>query len=128
MSRSSWCCLLAALAVVLGLFCGPATATAAVPSPLPDASVAAVTATETVARDIGQRDGLAGCGRRSGHDGGEPGVPGRSRAAHDQAPGLAEWGLPEAVGPEPLRWSAPMNPRGPDAAAPTPVELSVLRV
>lgn len=80
-----------------------------------------------VSTSVGQGDGLPGCGRKGKHDGTEPAVPGRSRAAHDQAPGLAEGGLPAAV-PVPVRRFVPMTLRGPDAAAPTPVELSVLRV
>ncbi|TXS36753.1 hypothetical protein [Streptomyces sp. OR43] len=120
MSRSSWCCLVAALAVVLGLFCGPTTAAASTPSST-DPSVA-------LALSVGQGDGVPGCGRKGKHDGTEPAVPGRARAAHDQAPGLAEWGLPAATIPLPVRRLVPMTPRGPDAAAPSPVELSVLRV
>ncbi|WP_327709865.1 hypothetical protein OG912_15615 [Streptomyces sp. NBC_00464] len=119
MSRSSWCCLVAALAVVLGLFCGPSTASA---------STAPAGPSVDVAMSIGQGDGLPGCGRKGKHDGTEPAVPGRARAAHDQAPGLAEWGLPAATVPEPVRQPAPMTLRGPDEAAPSPVELSVLRV
>lgn len=119
MSRSSWCCLVAALAVVLGLFCGPVTASASTPSADPSAAVA---------MSIGQGDGLPGCGKGGKHDGTEPAVPGRARAPHDQAPGLAEWGLPAATVPLPVRRLGPMTLRGPDAAAPTPVELSVLRV
>lgn len=75
-----------------------------------------------------QGDGLPGCGRKGEHDGTVPAVPGRARAAHDQAPGLAEWGLPAATVPGPAHRPAPMTPRGLDAAAPSPVELSVLRV
>ncbi|MFF1919099.1 hypothetical protein ACFVW8_00765 [Streptomyces sp. NPDC058221] len=122
MSRSQWCCLAAALAVLLGLFCGPSTAVAAA-APVPVSAsvpVAAVTA------DGGH--GVPGCGRSGERDGTEPAVPGRAGPAHDQAPGLAEWGLPAAIGPEPVLAPAPMTPRGPDAAAPGPVELSVLRV
>lgn len=119
MSRSSWCCLVAALAVVLGLFCGPTAA--AEPGPSSGPAVA-------VSMGAGQGDGLPGCGRGGKHDGTEPAVPGQARAAHDQAPGLAEWGLPATAVPVPVRHSAPMTPRGPDAPAPTPVELSVLRV
>lgn len=78
--------------------------------------------------DAGQGDGLPGCGRGGKRDGTEPAVPGQPRAAHDQAPGLAEWGLSATAVPAPVRQPAPMTPRGPDAAAPTPVELSVLRV
>ncbi|MEU9089060.1 hypothetical protein ACIOEW_13900 [Streptomyces sp. NPDC087901] len=110
---------MAALAVVLGLFCGPATASVSTPSPGPSVAVS---------MGIGQGDGLPGCGRKGKHDGTEPAVPGRARAAHDQAPGLAEWGLPAATGQGAFLRPAPMTLRGPDAAAPTPVELSVLRV
>ncbi|MEU1467316.1 hypothetical protein ABZ434_03715 [Streptomyces sp. NPDC005761] len=119
MSRSSWCCLVAALAVVLGLFCGPSNAAASTASSGPSVAVAV---------GAGQGDGIPGCGRSGKHDGTEPAVPGRARAAHDQAPGLAEWGLPAATVAVPVRQLAPMTLRGPDAAAPSPVELSVLRV
>ncbi|MFF3174372.1 hypothetical protein ACFVQ0_17310 [Streptomyces sp. NPDC057900] len=136
MSRSQWCCLVAALAVVLGLFCGPSTAVAeAAPVSAPTASEASAVSEASVssrvrvvadAKDDGH--GVPGCGRNGKRDGTEPAVPGRARTAHDQAPGLAEWGLPAAIGPEPVRPPAPITPRGPDAAAPGPVELSVLRV
>ncbi|WNI30358.1 hypothetical protein [Streptomyces sp. ITFR-6] len=137
MSRSQWCCLVAALAVVLGLFCGPSTAVAATsPVSAPAASVASTASapvplssrTPVVADAKDDGHGVPGCGRNGKRDGTEPAVPGRARTAHDQAPGLAEWGLPAATGPEPVRPPAPMTPRGPDAAAPGPVELSVLRV
>ncbi|ROQ81553.1 hypothetical protein EES39_12540 [Streptomyces sp. ADI92-24] len=134
MPRSQWCCLVAALAVVLGLFCGqstaartavtaPVRAAAVVASPVPvPGPVPAV----AVATDSGDR--VPGCGRGGKREGGEPAVPGRARGAQDQAPGLAEWGLPVATGPGPVRPPAPTALRGPDAAAPGPVELSVLRV
>ncbi|MEV0785936.1 hypothetical protein AB0I52_23845 [Streptomyces sp. NPDC050423] len=142
MTRSQWSCLVAALAVVLGLFCGQATvartavaaavpAAAVVPSPVSAHVSARVSAQDpvpvvTVTADSG--DGIPGCGRGGKREGGEPAVPGRARAAQDQAPGLAEWGLPVAAGPGPVRPPAPTALRGPDASAPTPVELSVLRV
>ncbi|WLQ35182.1 hypothetical protein P8A18_17865 [Streptomyces castrisilvae] len=119
MSRSQWCCLVPVLAVVLGLFCGPAVRASAAEAPAP-ASVAAS------AVDGGQ--GIPGCGKGGKRDGTEPSTPARARAAHDQAPGLAEWGLPATPGTEPAEAYAPMTPRGPDEAAPGPVELSVLRV
>ncbi|WP_393059407.1 hypothetical protein [Streptomyces sp. LN549] len=129
MSRSSWCCLVAALAVVLGLFCGPSTASASTASPGPSVAVSMnAVSMNAVSMSTGQGDGLPGCGRKGKHDGTEPAVPGRARAAHDQAPGLAEGGLPPATGPGPVLRTAPLTLRGPDAAAPTPVELSVLRV
>ncbi|MFJ2707709.1 hypothetical protein ACIO3R_31560 [Streptomyces sp. NPDC087428] len=141
MTRSQWCCLVAALAVVLGLFCGQSavarTAAAAavpaavvVPSPVSGPVSAHVSdrdpAPVAVTADSG--DGIPGCGRGGKRQGSEPAVPGRSRTAQDQAPGLAEWGLPVATGPGPVRPPAPTALRGPDATAPTPVELSVLRV
>ncbi|WP_242644814.1 hypothetical protein, partial [Streptomyces laculatispora] len=92
---------------------------APVPAPDPVPAVA-------VATDSGDR--VPGCGRGGKREGGEPAVPGRARGAQDQAPGLAEWGLPVATGPGPVRPPAPTALRGPDAAAPGPVELSVLRV
>ncbi|TWG04557.1 hypothetical protein FHX80_113016 [Streptomyces brevispora] len=136
MSRSQWCCLVAALAVVLGLFCGQSAAvrtavTAAVPVTdavsVPVAAPVSDAAT-VVAAAAGSGDGVPGCGRGGKRDGSEPAVPGRARAAQDQAPGLAEWGLPVATGPGPVRPPAPTALHGPDASAPTPVELSVLRV
>ncbi|MFJ1896690.1 MULTISPECIES: hypothetical protein [unclassified Streptomyces] len=134
MSRSQWCCLVAALAVVLGLFCGPSTtvaaaapASAAGPAG-PEASAAVPDRVPVVAEAGDDGHGVPGCGRNGKRDGTEPAVPGRARTAHDQAPGLAEWGLPAATGPEPVRAPAPISPRGPDASAPGPVELSVLRV
>lgn len=149
MTRSQWSCLVAALAVVLGLFCGQSAAartavTAAVPAaaavpPSVSAHVSAhvsarVSAQDpvsvvTVDADSGDNgDGIPGCGRGAKREGGEPAVPGRSRAAQDQAPGLAGWGLPVAPGPGPVQPPAPTALRGPEATAPTPVELSVLRV
>lgn len=117
MSRTQWCCLAAVLAVVLGLFCGLATA-----SVTPTAGSHPVMA-------AGGGEGAPGCGRDRAHDGTEPAGPVRGRAAHDQAPGLATWGLPastEDAAPAvtPLRHAV----RGPVPATPGPVELSVLRV
>ncbi|MCX4675528.1 hypothetical protein OG413_09410 [Streptomyces sp. NBC_01433] len=150
MSRTQWCCLAALLAVVMGLFCGPA-ATAATVTPAamatPAATVAvapahgaeavtapAVSAAVSVAPSVASVDedrrgsGIPGCGKKRGHDGTEPAVPARTRTAHDQAPGLVHWGLPAAVGQEPPRSLVRIRPRAPAPATPTPVELSVLRV
>lgn len=122
---------MAVLAVVLGLFCGPATAV-----PGGDAAPAAVVAgamgadapadSVQVAADT---DGhpTPGC-RKTRKPDGEPALPGRARAAYDQAPGLAGWGLPVATGPGPVHPPVRLNLRAPAPAAPTPVELSVLRV
>ncbi|MFJ7497245.1 hypothetical protein ACIQZB_40180 [Streptomyces sp. NPDC097727] len=144
MSRTQWCCLVAVLAVALGLFCGPGTAVAG------DAGRAAVAAAQAGAERPAASAGLGGdvastgpapdgasavdphgapgCGKSRKHEDGEPALPGRARAAYDQAPGLAEWGLPAATGQGPVRPPVRIKLRGPAAAAPTPVELSVLRV
>ncbi|MGW1085612.1 hypothetical protein ACWD4L_04410 [Streptomyces sp. NPDC002596] len=120
MSRTQWCCLVAVLAVVLGLFCGPATAGAA--------ATASGDSGTAVAAPAVDGQGVPGCGNGTTHDGTEPGVPVRARAAHDQAPGLAEWRLSAAP------WQGSAEPctcvrlRGPECAAPSWVELSVLRV
>ncbi|MFD9427570.1 MULTISPECIES: hypothetical protein [unclassified Streptomyces] len=139
MSRTQWCCLAAVLAVVMGLFCGPAataaTVTGAHGAPAhgaaavstPTVPPAVSTAVSSVDEDRrGSR--IPGCGKKRGHDGTEPAVPARTRTAHDQAPGLAHWGLPAAVGQEPPRSLVRIRPRAPAPATPTPVELSVLRV
>ncbi|MFJ4962697.1 hypothetical protein ACIP6P_09620 [Streptomyces sp. NPDC088729] len=91
------------------------------------ASVAAVDV--PVAGPTGGADHeIPGCGPRGGHDGGEPAVPSRGRAAHDQAPGLAPWGLPAATGAPSAEPPPGIRVRFPVPATPTPVELSVLRV
>ncbi|MFJ4971892.1 hypothetical protein [Streptomyces sp. NPDC088755] len=71
--------------------------------------------------------GVPGCGRPGDHDG-EPAVPTRARAAYDQAPGLAPWGLPAATGAPETAPPPGIRVRAPVPATPTPVELSVLRV
>ncbi|MFJ7196151.1 MULTISPECIES: hypothetical protein [unclassified Streptomyces] len=131
MSRTQWCCLMAVLAVVLGLFCGPGrTAPAEGTSATASATAVAAPATDpdtpVVATDS-DRPPTPGCGRTRKHDG-EPVLPGRARAAYDQAPGLAEWGLPAATGQGPVHPPVRLKLRAPAPAAPTPVELSVLRV
>lgn len=123
---------MAVLAVVLGLFCGPATAVTGGGAP---AAVAVAGATGADApADPGpvvtapaDRHPTPGCGKTRKPDG-EPALPGRARAAHDQAPGLAEWGLPAATGEGPVHPPVRLKLRTPAPAAPTPVELSVLRV
>ncbi|MCX5110557.1 hypothetical protein OOK13_18790 [Streptomyces sp. NBC_00378] len=134
MSRTQWCCLTAVLAVMLGLFCGPATAVTGGASP----AAMVVTATTVgpdgpadtdapvVATDSDQHP-TPGCGRTRKPDD-APALPGRARAAYDQAPGLAEWGLPAATGHGPVHPPVRLKLRTPPPAAPTPVELSVLRV
>ncbi|MER6105545.1 hypothetical protein ABT115_25395 [Streptomyces sp. NPDC001832] len=144
MSRTQWCCLVAVFAVALGLFCGPATAvardagrTAAVTGAARTVGAAAESAaTRTVAPDSPalatasgvEGHGGSGCGKSRKHEDGEPALPGRARAAYDQASGLAEWGLPDATGQGLVRPPVRIKLRAPAAVAPTPVELSVLRV
>ncbi|MFE7468038.1 hypothetical protein ACFU6R_28565 [Streptomyces sp. NPDC057499] len=139
MSRTQWYCLTAVLAVVLGLFCGPGRAPVTESAAKPVASAALPTAASAaadadpdapdapvVAADSGRRP-LPGCGRTRKQDD-APSLPGRSRSAYDQAPGLAGWGLPAATGQAPVHPPARPIRRAPVSAAPTPVELSVLRV
>ncbi|WP_406421079.1 hypothetical protein OH809_20385 [Streptomyces sp. NBC_00873] len=120
MSRTQWCCLVAVLAVALGLFSGPTTAVTA-------ATASGDSGTAVAAPAVGGQ-GVPGCGNGTTHDSTEPGVPVRARAAHDQAPGLAEWGLGTAPGQGPAEPRVRVGLRGPEPATPSPVELSVLRV
>ncbi|MEV8456163.1 hypothetical protein AB0467_27560 [Streptomyces sp. NPDC052095] len=133
MSRTQWCCLTAVLAVVLGLFCGPGradagstTAPVAAGMTVPAAAHPAGPDVQVAAPDSDRRP-TPGCGRTRKHDD-APALPGRSRSAYDQVPGLTGWGLPAATGQAPARPPARLGQRAPVAAAPTPVELSVLRV
>ncbi|MGY3681619.1 hypothetical protein [Streptomyces sp. TE33382] len=153
MSRTQWCCLTAVLAVVLGLFCGPAATAApvvardtAVVVPAGAAAVSGADASDAVSalsavsgvpaaddtavlagEDRGG-PGIPGCGKKRNHDGTEPAAPVRARALNDQAPGLVQWGLPAAIGQEPARALVRIRLCAPAPATPTPVELSVLRV
>ncbi|MFF3958680.1 hypothetical protein ACFYY1_36560 [Streptomyces sp. NPDC001890] len=135
MSRTQWCCLTAVLAVMLGLFCGPATAVTGGGASPAAMAVAATTAGPDGAADTdapvvaadSDRHPTPGCGRTRKPDD-APALPGRARAAYDQAPGLAEWGLPAAIGQGPVHPPVRLKLRTPAPAAPTPVELSVLRV
>ncbi|MFD4031286.1 hypothetical protein ACFWVP_12345 [Streptomyces sp. NPDC058637] len=112
MSRAQWCCLVAALAVVLGLLGAPAV-TGAVPVSGPVVAAAADT-------------GIPGCDRNRDHEGSDPVLPARTRAAHDLAPGPVAAVLPAAGRDRPP--AVRLAVRGPRPATPTPVELSVLRV
>ncbi|MFF8917909.1 hypothetical protein ACF08M_32555 [Streptomyces sp. NPDC015032] len=140
-SRTQWCCLMVLFAVVLGLFCGPATAVAGVTAGNGDGGRATAMAAGAGPARAALPDDPApaaapavdqhktpGCGKGGKRGGGEPALPGRARAAYDQAPGLAEWGLPAATGQGPVHPPVRIRLRGPASAAPTPVELSVLRV
>ncbi|WP_424861618.1 hypothetical protein [Streptomyces sp. MMS24-I29] len=97
------------------------------------AATATVTPSDTdtdvvVAPDSASYPGpVPGCGKSRNTDD-APALPGRARAGVDQAPGLAQWGLSAASGPESVGPRIRIRPRGPAAAAPTLVELSVLRV
>ncbi|MFZ4275483.1 hypothetical protein ACOZFM_22555 [Streptomyces arboris] len=140
MSRTQWCCLTALLAIVMGLLCGPVGAAPSYADASSSESVAvtvgeaAVTVTAAVAAqadpvvevfDAGTP--VPGCREPGDHDS-EPAVPTRARAAYDQAPGLAPWGLPAATGALPAEPPSGIRVRAPVPATPTPVELSVLRV
>ncbi|WP_437114444.1 hypothetical protein [Streptomyces cyaneofuscatus] len=140
MSRTQWCCLTALLAIVMGLLCGPVGAAPSYADASSSEGVAvtvgeaAVTATAAVAAPaapvVEASDGGApvpGCREPGDHDS-EPAVPTRARAAYDQAPGLAPWGLPAATGALAAEPPPGIRVRAPVPATPTPVELSVLRV
>ncbi|MEU2822076.1 hypothetical protein ABZ763_07290 [Streptomyces bacillaris] len=145
MSRTQWCCLTALLAVVMGLLCGPVVASSAAGSPSPVAVSARETPEATAGASTGVRVAttvapapvveaadadtrVPGCGKLRDHEG-EPAVPTRARAAYDQAPGLAPWGLPPATtGALSAEEPSGIRARAPAPATPTPVELSVLRV
>ncbi|MFD4238613.1 hypothetical protein [Streptomyces sp. NPDC058542] len=148
MSRTQWWSLTALLAVVVGLLCGPAALpAAALGAPAPSAAVPALSAPSAsvpsasapgttgvrdtpsapVARAADAGTPVPGCGKLRDHDG-EPAVPSRARSAHDQAPGLAPWGLPAATGALPAEPPPGTRARAPAPYTPTPVELSVLRV
>ncbi|QXQ97888.1 hypothetical protein [Streptomyces sp. WY228] len=148
MSRTQWWSLTALLAVVVGLLCGPAAsamssnaapgalgpAASAPASATAPASAAAQTLAEArtraqapVAEAADPGIPVPGCGKLRDHDG-EPAAPSRSRAAYDQAPGLAPWGLPAATGAPPAEPPPGIRVRAPVPVTPTPVELSVLRV
>lgn len=149
MSRTQWWSLTALLAVVVGLLCGPAALPAAAlgapaaSAPAPSAPAASASVPSASAPGAtGVRDTpsvpvadeaahagtpVPGCGKLRDHDG-EPAVPSRARSAHDQAPGLAPWGLPAATGALPAEPPPGTRARAPAPYTPTPVELSVLRV
>ncbi|MER7882919.1 hypothetical protein ABTY35_08825 [Streptomyces fimicarius] len=150
MSRTQWWSLTALLSVVVGLLCGPAASAMssnAAPGALGPAASAPASASATapasaaaqtlaeartraqapVAEAADPGTPVPGCGKLRDHDG-EPAVPSRSRAAYDQAPGLAPWGLPAATGALPAEPPPGIRVRAPVPVTPTPVELSVLRV
>ncbi|MFI1103426.1 hypothetical protein [Streptomyces melanogenes] len=113
--------LAAALLLVLGiaaaLLCGPSpTAAATAPSEAPRAQLSA------------PLDGAPGCKQGGKQDkGGDPAAPVRARTAYDQAPAVGERIAPAALAAQAAEHRTPPV-RGPTLAAPTPVELSVLRV
>ncbi|MCT9090558.1 hypothetical protein N4G70_17075 [Streptomyces sp. ASQP_92] len=68
-----------------------------------------------------------GCRQGGSHHGSDPAAPVRVRTAHDQAPVLEDRLAPASLsGLDAAHGSPPV--RGPAPGAPTPVELSVLRV
>ncbi|MEU0162713.1 hypothetical protein ABZ154_28885 [Streptomyces sp. NPDC006261] len=146
MSRTQWCCLTALLAVVMGLLCGPVGAAPSFADASPSEAVAVtvgkavtVPVAEAVTVPVAESapaplveafdagTPVPGCREPGDHDG-EPAVPARARAAYDQAPGLAPWGLPAATGAPAAEPPPGIRVRAPVPATPTPVELSVLRV
>ncbi|MFI8197927.1 hypothetical protein ACIF6K_15500 [Streptomyces sp. NPDC085942] len=117
---------------------GPAPAFAvggaSAPASPPGAVEAGAPASAPGAADIGvpaeaeaEDAPVPGCGKLRDHDG-EPAVPSRARGGHDQAPGLAPWGLPAATGAPSAEPPQRVRARAPAPYTPTPVELSVLRV
>lgn len=136
MSRTQWCCLTALLAIVMGLLGGPVGVAPSHADASPSEGVAvtvgeaAVTVTAPAAPVVEAFDAgtpVPGCRQPGDHDS-EPAVPTRARAAYDQAPGLAPWGLPAATGALSAEPPSGIRVRAPVPATPTPVELSVLRV
>lgn len=107
--------LLMVLGVVTVLLCGPSPA-AASPGDAPRTRVSAPV------------DGSPGCDQGGKQDrGGDPAAPARARTACDQAPALGGRTVPAGLVAHEARHRTPPA-RGPALAAPTPVELSVLRV
>ncbi|MGW2816750.1 hypothetical protein [Streptomyces sp. NPDC001415] len=115
--------LTAVLLMVLGVLavalCGPAPTASAAP--------AGVLVKKASAPAFTDRSAAPGCKQGGHHQDSDPAAPVRARAAHDQAPVLEDRvASAELCG----RYAAHRNPpaRGPTLSAPTPVELSVLRV
>ncbi|MEV6549514.1 hypothetical protein AB0M57_12480 [Streptomyces sp. NPDC051597] len=107
--------LLMVLGVATVLLCGPSPA-AASPDEAPPTRISVTL------------DRSPGCEQGGKQDrGGDPAAPVRSRTAGDQAPVLGERIAPAALA---ARAAAHRDPpvRGPTLTAPSPVELSVLRV
>ncbi|MFI6682763.1 hypothetical protein [Streptomyces sp. NPDC050485] len=115
--------LTAVLVMVLGVLavalCGPAPTASAAPGGVPAQKASAPAFTDGPA--------TPGCKKRGQNEGSEPAAPVRARTAHDQAPVLEDRIAPAALCG---LYAAHRNPpaRGPTLAAPSPVELSVLRV
>ncbi|MEU9100518.1 hypothetical protein [Streptomyces sp. NPDC048361] len=141
--------LTAALLLVLGVlgvgWCGPVQAAPAAPAApvsavtrVPAVAVSAMTQAAAVAQAadpsesgtppvLTDHSGTPGCKQGSRHQDSDPAAPVRARTAHDQAPVLEDRVAPATLG---ALYAAHRNPpvRGPTLGAPTPVELSVLRV
>ncbi|MEU3373566.1 hypothetical protein ACFYM2_03935 [Streptomyces sp. NPDC006711] len=119
--------LLTVLGVLAVALCGPVPTASAAPA----ASVARVSAPVTADRAdapvFRDRSGTPGCRQGGRHQDSDPAAPVRVRPAHDHAPVLEDRVPPAALG---ALYAAHRNPpvRGPTLSAPTPVELSVLRV
>ncbi|MEV8524428.1 hypothetical protein AB0451_09780 [Streptomyces sp. NPDC052000] len=111
--------LLTVFVVFAVALCGPAVATSAVPGGVP--------AQKASAPAFAGTSGTPGCKKGGQNEGSEPAAPVRARVAHDQAPVLEDRIAPGALCG---LYAAHRNPpvRGPTLVAPSPVELSVLRV
>ncbi|WP_331445083.1 hypothetical protein [Streptomyces xanthochromogenes] len=120
--------LTAVLLLVLGVLavalCGPVTTASAAPT---TAAAPAAPAKKVPAPAFTDGSAVPGCQQGGRHQDSDPAAPVRTRTAHDQAPVLEDRVAPAALG---ALYAAHRNPpvRGPTRSAPTPVELSVLRV
>ncbi|MFE0684191.1 hypothetical protein ACFW17_25730 [Streptomyces sp. NPDC058961] len=97
-------------------------------APAGSASPAAVApATKVPAPAFAEGSGVPGCRQGGKQQDSDPAAPVRVRTGHDQAPVLEDRAAPASLG---ALYAAHRNPplRGPTLSAPTPVELSVLRV
>ncbi|MFJ4477190.1 hypothetical protein [Streptomyces xanthochromogenes] len=105
----------------------PASAAPAVPVSPVGAAVPAPAAKKVPAPAFANGPAVPGCKQGGGHQDSDPAAPVRARTTHDQAPVLEDRVASASLG---ALYAAHHNPpmRGPTLSAPTPVELSVLRV
>ncbi|WP_167158244.1 MULTISPECIES: hypothetical protein [Streptomyces] len=123
--------LTAVLLLVLGVLavalCGPVTTASAAPTTAAAPAAPAAPAKKVPAPAFTDGSAVPGCQQGGRHQDSDPAAPVRTRTAHDQAPVLEDRVAHAALG---ALYAAHRNPpvRGPTRSAPTPVELSVLRV